>query len=147
MGTRNKGKSFRPFSKAAQKEPQAPQSQSPAQYQQPQAGAASSAGAQAAQATAQASSPGPATIRKGVYLSALIYVEGDQAPADDFNSLTISTLKKGLGDYFATPHDGLTMTLKSVNVQNNAEDGSDSGDSGDSGDKKSGGKQEEKFQF
>jgi len=61
-------------------------------------------------------------IRKGVYLSALIYVEGDQAPADDFNKLTTSTLKKVLGASFAAPQDGLTMTLKSVNVKNNVED-------------------------
>jgi hypothetical protein len=74
-----------------------------------------------AQGAAPASS-NPATIRKGVYLSALIYVEGDQAPAEDFNGLTTSTLKKILGDLFSTPHDGLTFALKVVNVKNNVED-------------------------
>jgi hypothetical protein len=61
-------------------------------------------------------------MHKGVYLSALIYVEGYQAPAGNFNDLTLSALKKNLGEYFTKPRDGLTMTLKSVNVKNNVED-------------------------
>ena len=47
--------------------------------------------------------------------------EGNQAPADDFSALSTSTLKKNLSEFFATPHDGLTMTLKSVDVQNDVE--------------------------
>jgi hypothetical protein len=49
-------------------------------------------------------------------------VEGEQAPADDFNKLATSALKKELGDCFASAHDGLTMSLKSVNVKNNVQD-------------------------
>jgi hypothetical protein len=121
---------------------------------QPKGGAAESAPPQTApaqQTTRQPSQPSgtgvdagqPATdtIKKGVYLSALIYVEGNQPPAEDFNSLSISALKKNLNQFFATPHDGLTMTLKSVDVQNDVE--ADDGESGSAG----GSKKEEKFQF
>jgi hypothetical protein len=92
-------------------------------------------------ARVDASQPATGTIKKGVYLSALIYVEGNQAPAEDFNSLSISVLKKNLNEFFATPHDGLTITLKSVDVRNDVE--ADDGESGSAG----GSKKREKFQF
>ena len=95
----------------------------------------------------QAQDSNTAAIRKGVYLSALIYVEGNQAPADDFNALSTSALKKNLSDFFASPHDGLTMTLKSVDVQNDVE--ADDGGPQDSGETAAAGtkKKSDKFQF
>src|SRR5438105_2901932 len=63
----------------------------------------------------------PATIPKGVYLSALIYVEGDQAPASDFTALATSALKDALSSALKGDHGGLSMTLKSVDVQNDVE--------------------------
>jgi hypothetical protein len=71
-----------------------------------------------------AASPPPLRIHKGVYLSALIYVEGSEDPSADFNSLTISALKANLNQFFAEAHDGLMMTLKNVNVENNIEEAS-----------------------
>jgi hypothetical protein len=60
----------------------------------------------------------PATIRKGIYISALVYIEGDQAPAADFATSAKSALKAAL----AGDHDGLTMTVKNLEVKNNVED-------------------------
>src|SRR5437762_8957375 len=63
----------------------------------------------------------PATIRKGIYLSALVYVEGDQAPASDF----MGPAKAALADALKGDHNGLSLTLKKVEVQNNVEDDGD----------------------
>jgi len=60
----------------------------------------------------------PATIRKGIYLSALIYVEGDYPPAQDF----MAPAKAALKDSLKGKHNGLTLTLKKVEVKNNVED-------------------------
>ena len=65
---------------------------------------------------------GRPTIRKGVYLSALIYIEGDSPPAQDFTTQAKSTLQKLLNDTFAKPHDDLNISLKRITVQNNIED-------------------------
>lgn len=60
----------------------------------------------------------PATIRKGVYLSALIYVEGDQAPADDF----VAAAKAALSEALSTKtSSGYTITLKKAQAQNDVE--------------------------
>jgi hypothetical protein len=77
------------------------------------------------------------TIRKGIYLSALVYVEGDQAAFEDFTSTATSALKEALGETFKANPGSLSMTVKKVEVQNDVEQGED--DSGD--------KEEEKFQF
>ena len=61
---------------------------------------------------------GKPTLRKGVYLSALIYVEGERAPAQDFASEAKAELKKALAD----PPGDLTITIKRLTVKNNVED-------------------------
>ena len=76
------------------------------------------------------------TIRKGIYLSALIYVEGDQPAPEDFTALATSALKKRLASAFEGEQDGLAMTLRKVEVVNDVEEE-------DAEDKP----QEEKFQF
>ncbi|MDQ3704785.1 MAG: hypothetical protein M3437_06095 [Chloroflexota bacterium] len=78
-------------------------------------------------------------IRKGIYLSALIYVEGDMPAPEDFISPTTKALKSVLDRALEGEHDGLSMTLKKVEVQNNVEQE-------DEEEAEDGGK-EEKFQF
>jgi hypothetical protein len=78
------------------------------------------------------------TIRKGIYLSALIYIEGDQPAPEDFTALTTSALKKRLASAFEGEQDGLTMSIKKVEVVNDVEEES-------AEDKPQG--EEEKFQF
>ncbi len=78
------------------------------------------------------------TIRKGIYLSALIYIEGDQPAPDDFTALASSILKSALsGD-----HNGLSITLKKVDVQNDIEDAN-----GSAGENNTAASKPEKFQF
>ncbi|MDQ5825561.1 MAG: hypothetical protein M3441_15315 [Chloroflexota bacterium] len=78
-------------------------------------------------------------IRKGIYLSALIYVEGDMPAPDDFISPTTKALKSVLDQALKGEHDGLSMTLKKVEVQNDVEqEDEEEGDEGG---------EEEKFQF
>ncbi|HEX8228230.1 MAG TPA: hypothetical protein VF826_02830 [Chloroflexia bacterium] len=60
-------------------------------------------------------------IRKGIYLSALIYVEGDMPAPDDFISPTTKALKSVLDGALKGEHDGLSMTLKKVEVRNDVE--------------------------
>lgn len=60
-------------------------------------------------------------IRKGIYLSALVYIEGMQAPAEDFAALARSALAEALQG----EHNGLTVTLKNSHVENNVEDASE----------------------
>ncbi|MBF6614027.1 MAG: hypothetical protein IVW55_12940 [Chloroflexi bacterium] len=116
MATKNKGTSPTKKGSAQIIEP-APQQHAsgaaqPAQSPSPQRQAAS-----AVQATP--------TIRKGIYLSALVYIEGDQAAPDDFTALASSALESALsGD-----HSGLSITLKKVDVQNNVEDNADENNS------------------
>jgi hypothetical protein len=76
-------------------------------------------------------------IRKGIYLSALIYVEGDMPAPEDFISPTTKALKSVLEGALKGEHDGLSMTLKKVEVRNDVEQ-----DEEDEGEVR-----EEKFQF
>jgi len=76
------------------------------------------------------------TIHKGVYLSALVYVEGDMPAPEDFTSTATSALKEALGEASKSIPGGLSMSVKKVEVQNDVEQ-----EEGESGDK------EEKFQF
>ena len=71
----------------------------------------------------------PATIRKGIYLSALIYIEGDQPPPEDFNALAKAALKDRLTGKNNPQYAGLTMTMKKV------EEVTDVGEDGDSEEK------------
>ncbi len=83
----------------------------------------------------------PPVIRKGIYLSALIYVEGDQPAPEDFAALTTSVLRRVLNRCLQgghEGHEGLTMTLKRLEVRHDIEqNGEEEGDEG----------REEKFQF
>src|SRR5688500_13509054 len=63
----------------------------------------------------------PAPIRKGIYLSALIYVEGDQPPAENFDPVAIGALRDVLSPTLKEERDGLKMTLKSIDVRNDIE--------------------------
>ncbi len=65
---------------------------------------------------------GRPTIRKGVYLSALIYVEGDRPPAQDFTREAKAALQQALAAALGDTPDGLTMSLKRIKTQNNVED-------------------------
>ena len=76
-------------------------------------------------------------IRKGIYLSALVYVEGDMPAPEDFISPTTKALKSVLEGALKGEHDGLSMTLKKVEVRNDVEQ-----DEEDEGEVR-----EEKFQF
>ena len=78
------------------------------------------------------------TIRKGVYLSVLIYVEGEMPAPEDFTSQATGALKDALGEAFKAHPGGLSMSVKRVEVQNDVEE-SESNDDAD--------KEEEKFQF
>lgn len=77
----------------------------------------------------------PKVIRKAIYLSALIYVEGDQPAPEDFAKLALSALEGVLTGALEGEHDGLQMALRSVEVRNDIEE--------DEEDKA----EEQKFQF
>ena len=77
----------------------------------------------------------PAKIRKGIYLSALIYVEGEQAPAENFSSTAKSALREALDG----EHNGLTITLKKLEAQTDVEQEEEQEESKSKG--------EEKFEF
>ena len=72
----------------------------------------------------------PAKIRKGIYLSALIYVEGEQAPAENFSATAKAAVRQALEG----EHDGLTITLKKLEAKSDVEQEDE-------------GKGEEKFEF
>jgi hypothetical protein len=61
-------------------------------------------------------------MKKGIYLAVLVYIEGMQAPANDFAALA----KSALADALSGEHNGLTFTLKKSHVENNVEDTEDS---------------------
>jgi len=74
-----------------------------------------------------------ATIKKGIYLSALVYIEGEQAAPADFTTAATTALKEKLHAAFDAEGD-LRITLKKVEVRNDIEE-------------KDEGEREEKFQF
>jgi hypothetical protein len=76
------------------------------------------------------------TIHKGVYLSALVYVEGDMPAPEDFTSTATSVLKEALGEASKSIPGGLSMSVKKVEVQNDVEQDDDNNQD-----------KEEKFQF
>ncbi|MEO8287840.1 MAG: hypothetical protein ABI670_15535 [Chloroflexota bacterium] len=119
--------------------PEAPVAQPNAPGAQPQA---------AAEASPQAAVNKPAkeTMKKGIYLSALIYIEANAAPEDDFIATTRPLLKNILEEALSKPPEGYSMTLKEVNVQNDVEqDDSPQDRPAAAADGKQ--KKEEKFQF
>ena len=107
--------------------PQPEQAQAPAAAKQEQVEAAPASEAKASN-----------VIRKGIYLSALIYVEGDMPAPDDFISPATKALKSVLEDALKGEHDGLSMTLKKVEVRNDVEQEDEEEAEGNG---------EEKFQF
>lgn len=62
-----------------------------------------------------------ATIKKGIYLSALVYIEGEQAAPTDFATTATAALKEKLRTAF-DEKDDLRMTLKKVEVRNDIEE-------------------------
>ena len=82
-----------------------------------------------------------APIRKGIYLSALIYIEGEQPPAENFDPVAIGALREVLSSAFTKEHNGLKMSLKTIDVRNDIEQ-----EDKEQEDKAKQGK-EEKFQF
>jgi hypothetical protein len=118
---------------------------SPAQPEQTQAPAATSTGQEPVESSpsAPAEPPKPANvIRKGIYLSALIYVEGDMPAPEDFIAPATKALKSVLDEALEGEHDGLSMALKKVEVRNDVEQ-----DDEEEEEEEEGEGQEEKFQF
>ncbi len=132
MATRGKPRR-RKWRKSASEQPQPPK---PEQEQAPPAPPAEQKTAEPA--PAEEAKPSN-VIRKGIYLSALIYVEGDMPAPDDFISPTTKALKSVLDRALKGEHDGLSMTLKKVEVQNDVEQ--------DDEEEANEGGEEEKFQF
>jgi hypothetical protein len=83
----------------------------------------------------------PAPIRKGIYLSALIYVEGVQPAADNFDPVAKKALKESLAAALEGDKSGLSMALKLIDVRNDIEQDDD-----EKSEKSRSGK-EEKFEF
>jgi hypothetical protein len=96
---------------------------------------------------------GRAGIRKGIYLSALIYVEGERPPRADFTREAKAALKDALQDALANVDDDLSMTLKGITVQNNIEGDETGGETGEEAGEEAGEgadrttRGEEKFDF
>src|SRR5687768_4640094 len=53
-------------------------------------------------------------MKKGIYLSALIYIEGEQAAPDDFAALSTAALKEKLKAALERDDSGLRMSLKKI---------------------------------
>jgi hypothetical protein len=90
---------------------------------------------------AEPSAEGEQTMRKGIYLSALIWVEGDWPAARDFASPAKAAAKGALSQALEGEHDGLTLRLKSLEVRTDVEE--DNGEDEDAAGKP----KEEKFEF
>ena len=81
----------------------------------------------------------PKVIRKAIYLSALIYVEGDQPAPDDYAKLASSALRDVLAEVLDREHNGLRMEVKGIDVRNDIEE--------DEEEETQEHKRKEKFQF
>jgi hypothetical protein len=110
----------------------------PPRPEQAQAAPAAPAEKEKEQAPAEEAKPAN-VIRKGLYLSALIYVEGDMPAPDDFIAPATNALKSVLNEALKGEQDGLTMTLKKVEVQNGVEQDEEEAEGAEG--------EEEKFQF
>lgn len=78
---------------------------------------------------------GEQTIRKGIYLSALIWVEGDWPAARDFTTPAKAAVRDAIENAFDGEHNGLTLKLRKLEVRTDVEE-----DDGEA-------MQEEKFEF
>jgi hypothetical protein len=80
---------------------------------------------------------GEQTIRKGIYLSALIWVEGDWPAARDFATPAKAAARDALENAFEGERDGLTLRLRKLEERTDVEE--------DYGEAET--EQEEKFEF
>lgn len=135
MATRGKFSRRKPRRLRAKQKPAAREA-TPSQQEQVTAQADRSAQAEPAPAEEPEAKP---TIRKGIYLSALIYVEGDMPAPDDFIGPATNALKPVLEQALKGEHDGLSMALKKVEVRNDVEQEAEEGEGEE--------QPEEKFQF
>ena len=78
---------------------------------------------------------GEQAIRKGIYLSALIWVEGDWPAARDFTTPAKAAARDAIEKAFEGELNGLTLKLKKLEARTDVEE-----DDGEA-------KQEEKFEF
>jgi hypothetical protein len=126
---KSKGKKGRPESQEKKSRAGAPRSKAPMETEE-----TASETAEETETTKAKEPERPSdTVRKAIYLSALIYVEGDQPAPEDFAAVATSAVKEELSAAFKDGHNGLTMTLKKVEVRNDIEE--------------NGEEEEEKFQF
>jgi hypothetical protein len=89
---------------------------------------------------AEPSAKGEQTMRKGIYLSALIWVEGDWPAARDFAAPAKAAVKDALSSALEGEHDGLTLRLKGLEVRTDVEEDGEGGEV-------AGKPKEEKFEF
>jgi hypothetical protein len=80
---------------------------------------------------------GEQMMRKGIYLSALIFVEGEGPAARDFAGPAKAAVKDALARAFEGEHDGLTMRLKGLEARTDVEEDDGEGEQ----------KEEEQFEF
>lgn len=71
---------------------------------------------------------GEQIIRKGIYLSALIWVEGDWPAPRDFIGPAKAAVREALSKAFEGEHDGLTLRLKRLEVRNDVEEDEEDGE-------------------
>jgi hypothetical protein len=88
-------------------------------------------------APAEKGDEGEQTIRKGIYLSALIWVEGDWPAARDFAGPAKAAVRKAIEGAFEGEHDGLTLRLKKLEERTDIEENDGEGEQ----------KEEKKFEF
>jgi hypothetical protein len=65
---------------------------------------------------------GEKAIRKGIYLSALIWVEGDWPAARDFATPAKAAARDALENAFEGERDGLTLRLKKLEERTDVEE-------------------------
>ncbi|GAC1364803.1 MAG: hypothetical protein NVSMB42_24630 [Herpetosiphon sp.] len=61
-------------------------------------------------------------MKKGITLSVKVYLEGEQAPADDFAAHATASLREQLGNAFRSRPAGLTLQIKQIKEQDDDED-------------------------
>jgi hypothetical protein len=83
---------------------------------------------------------GEEPMRKGVYLSALIWVAGEWPAARDFVGPAKAAVREALYEAFEEERDGLTLRLKGLEARNDVEEDGEE-------DEAVGKREEEKFEF
>jgi hypothetical protein len=90
---------------------------------------------------------GEQPMRKGVYLSALIWVAGEWPAARDFVGPAKAAVREALYEAFEEERDGLTLRLKGLEVRNDVEEDEEGAGEGDVKSEATGKREEEKFEF